>query len=50
MLNKGVVVAGEVVITLADVDLVYIGLNLLVSSVETALRNPRRQETVDGTD
>ena len=31
VLNKGVVVAGEVVITLADVDLVYIGLNLLVS-------------------
>ena len=38
VLNKGVVVAGEVVITLADVDLVYIGLNLLVSSVETALK------------
>jgi len=39
-----------VVITLADVDLVYIGLNLLVSSVETALRDSRRQETVHGTD
>ena len=50
VLNKGVVVAGEVVITLADVDLVYIGLNLLVSSVETALRKPRPQETVHGTD
>jgi gas vesicle structural protein len=36
VLNKGVVVAGEVVITLAGVDLVYVGLNLLLSSVETA--------------
>jgi hypothetical protein len=50
VLNKGVVVAGEVVITLADVDLVYIGLNLLVSSVETALRSSRREEPVDATD
>jgi hypothetical protein len=37
VLNKGVVVAGEIVISVADVDLVYVGLNLLVSSVETAL-------------
>jgi hypothetical protein len=37
VLNKGVVVAGEVVISLAGVDLVYVGLNLLVSSVKTAL-------------
>jgi gas vesicle structural protein len=36
LLNKGVVVAGEVVITLAGVDLVYLGLNVLLSSVETA--------------
>lgn len=37
VLTKGVVVAGEIVISVADIDLVYVGLNLLVSSVETAL-------------
>jgi hypothetical protein len=49
VLTKGVVVAGEVVISLAGVDLVYVAVNLLASSVETAL-SPRRQEPVDGTD
>lgn len=36
MLHKGVVASGEIVISLADVDLVYIGLNLTVASVDTA--------------
>lgn len=36
VLNKGVVVAGEVTISLAGVDLVYLGLNLVLTSVETA--------------
>jgi hypothetical protein len=35
VLNKGVVVVGEVVISVANVDLLYIGLNLMVTSVET---------------
>ncbi len=36
VLHKGVVAAGEVVITLADIELVWIGLNLTVASVDTA--------------
>jgi gas vesicle structural protein len=36
VLNKGVVVAGEVVISVADIDLVYLGLRLVLTSVETA--------------
>ncbi|MCL3782190.1 gas vesicle protein [Prolixibacteraceae bacterium JC049] len=35
VLNKGVVVSGELIISVADIDLVYVGVNLLVSSVET---------------
>lgn len=35
VLNKGAVLTGDIVISLADIDLVYIGVNLLVSSVET---------------
>lgn len=42
VLNKGVVVSGDLVISVADVDLIYVGLRLLLSSVETMerLRGP----------
>jgi len=36
VLNKGIVVAGEVTISVAGVDLVYLGLQLTLMSVETA--------------
>jgi hypothetical protein len=36
VLNKGVVLAGEVTISVAGVDLVYLGLQLTLMSVETA--------------
>ena len=39
VLNKGAVVAGEVVISVADVDLLYLGLQVVVTSVETARRS-----------
>ncbi len=39
ILNAGVVIHGSLVISLAGVDLVYVGLNVIVTSVETALRN-----------
>jgi hypothetical protein len=33
------VIHGSLVISLAGVDLVYVGLNVVLTSVETALRN-----------
>lgn len=39
VLNAGVVIHGSVVISLAGVDLVYLGLNAVLTSVETALKN-----------
>lgn len=36
VLNKGVVVTGEVAISVADIDLLYLGLQLTLTSVETA--------------
>ena len=36
LLNTGVVVAGELAITVADIELVYLRLQLALSSVETA--------------
>lgn len=35
VLDKGAVVSGDVVISVAGVDLVYLGLRLLLSSVES---------------
>jgi gas vesicle structural protein len=36
VLNKGAVVSGEVTISVANVELVYLGLQLVLTSVETA--------------
>jgi hypothetical protein len=36
VLNRGIVIAGEITISVADIDLIFVGLNVLVSSVETA--------------
>ena len=35
VLNKGAVIAGDIVISVADVDLLYLGVNLVVTSVES---------------
>ena len=39
VINSGVVIHGSLVISLAGVDLVYVGLNVIITSIETALRN-----------
>jgi len=44
VLNSGVVIHGSLVISLAGVDLVYVGLNVVLTSVETALRNMRASD------
>ena len=38
VLNKGAVLTGEIVISVANIDLLYVGLSLLICSVETLLR------------
>jgi hypothetical protein len=55
VLNRGVVVAGDVTLSVADVDLIHVGLRVLLCSVETArewrvpgtlpLSHPCRQST-----
>ncbi len=39
VLNAGVIIRGNLVISLAGVDLVYVGLDVILTSVETALRH-----------
>jgi hypothetical protein len=38
VLNKGAVIAGDVVISVADIDLVYLGLQVVLCSIDTARR------------
>ena len=44
VLNAGVVIHGSLVISVAGVDLVYLGLNVILTSVETALRSIQAAE------
>ncbi|HEX7334636.1 MAG TPA: gas vesicle protein [Pyrinomonadaceae bacterium] len=48
VLNRGLVIAGEITISVADIDLIFLGLNVMVSSVETAqdLLRKRQTETI----
>ncbi len=52
VLDRGLVIAGEVRIAVADVDLVFLGLNVLLGSVETVERvlgeRERRMEFLSG--
>ncbi|MEK7405181.1 MAG: gas vesicle protein [Acidobacteriota bacterium] len=45
VLNTGVVVTGEIVISVAGIDLLYLGLNLMLTSVETARQAIRATES-----
>lgn len=36
ILNKGAVVVGEVMISVANIDLLYLGLQLILTSIDTA--------------
>ncbi len=38
VLNKGAVIHGDITVSVADVDLLYVGLRLIVTSIETAMR------------
>ena len=42
LLDKGVVITGDVTISIAGVDLVYLGLNAVLTSVSTARRQLSR--------
>jgi hypothetical protein len=45
VLNKGAVLSGEVVISVAGIDLLYLGINVLVSSVETIRQSRQPAES-----
>lgn len=47
VLNRGLVIAGEITISVADVDLIFLGLNVMVSSVETAQEVLRKRAATE---
>ena len=47
VLNRGLVIAGEITIAVADVDLLFVGLNVMVSSVETTIEVLRRRQATE---
>jgi hypothetical protein len=47
VLNSGVVIHGSLVISLAGVDLVYLGLNVVLTSIETAIRNQSAEKQIE---
>ena len=47
VLNKGVILTGGIVISVADIDLVYLGVKLMLSSVETMEQLKSGKEIVE---
>ncbi len=45
VLNTGVVVAGDAVISVADIELIYLNLRLMLSSVETIRQQRQASQT-----
>lgn len=49
ILNKGAVIVGDVTISVANVDLIFLGLNVILTSIETARRiMPQEGDMIDG--
>lgn len=42
ILDKGVVIAGDLVISVADIDLIYLGLKVILTSVDTLEKHTER--------
>ncbi|HEY5611799.1 MAG TPA: gas vesicle protein [Thermoanaerobaculia bacterium] len=46
LLDRGVVISGEAVISVGDIDLVYLGLNIVLTNVDNLLpKKPRAIES-----
>lgn len=43
LLDRGVVIAGEATISVGDVDLLYLGLNIVVANVDALVRTRNKK-------
>jgi gas vesicle structural protein len=46
VLNQGAIIRGNIIISLAGVDLIYLGLDVILTSIETALKHMRIEPPV----
>jgi len=42
LLDRSVVIAGEAVISIGDVDLLYLGLNIVLANMDAVIRTGRK--------
>ena len=42
LLDRGVVIAGDAVISIGNVDLLYLGLNIVLANVDAIIRTGRK--------
>ncbi len=42
LLDRGVVIAGEAIVSIGDVDLLYLGLNVVLANVDAVQRTGKR--------
>ena len=45
LLDRGVVIAGEATISIGDVDLLYLGLNIVLANVDAIIRTGKKAES-----
>lgn len=43
LLDRGVVIAGDAVISIGDVDLLYLGLNIVLANVDAIIRTSNKR-------
>lgn len=43
LLDRGVVISGEAVISIGDVDLLYLGLNVVLANVDAIIRTSNKR-------
>lgn len=43
LLDRGVVIAGDAVISIGDVDLLYLGLNVVLANVDAIIRTSNKR-------
>lgn len=43
LLDRGVVIAGEAMVSIGSVDLLYLGLNIVLANVDTMIRVSQKQ-------
>ncbi|NJP37851.1 gas vesicle protein GvpJ [Alkalicoccus luteus] len=47
VLEKGVVLKGDIMISIADIDLVYLDLRILLTSVDTLIKSTERKHEME---